>query len=259
MVNIIILIISLILTGLLIYYCVRMYKKSNGLVERVLYIVFLIVYFIPILVYYLDKYDIPTKIGYFNSMDTNRWFDFVSSYLISIVASIISGAILVLLTIRQIKIQIDNNNDDKRIQNAPIFDYELCNDKNVICKYNHGVDIGEQGNQQHIFFKIENIGLNHSRNINILIKVDGKKDRKFSLNGYQSFIRKNEFVWIDLIFSLEREKKSKRRVTIEVYYDDMINNKYVQRINAIFDIENDKNEIIVITDFNVNNEELIKE
>ena len=179
--------------------------------------------------------------------------------MISIVASIISGAILVLLTIRQIKIQIDNNNDDKRIQNAPIFDYELCNDKNVICKYNHGVDIGEQGNQQHIFFKIENIGLNHSRNINILIKVDGKKDRKFSLNGYQSFIRKNEFVWIDLIFSLEREKKSKRRVTIEVYYDDMINNKYVQRINAIFDIENDKNEIIVITDFNVNNEELIKE
>ena len=259
MVNIIILIISLILTGLLIYYCVRMYKKSNGLVERVLYIVFLIVYFIPILVYYLDKYDIPTKIGYFNSMDTNRWFDFVSSYLISIVASIISGAILVLITIRQIKIQIDSNNDDKRIQNAPIFDYALSNNLLASCKYSHSIEIGEQGKHTHIFFKLENIGLNHSRNINVLIKVDGKKDRKFSLNGYQSFIRKNEFVWIDLIFSLDRNKKAKRKVTIEVYYNDMINNKYVQRINAVFNLENDKNEKIVITDYNVDNEELIRE
>ena len=42
-------------------------------------------------------------------------------------------------------------------------------------------------------------------------------------------------------------------------YDDIINNKYVQRINAIFDLGNDKSEIILITDFNVDNEELIKE
>lgn len=256
MVNIIAWILVLIITGLMIFYCIRMYKKSNSLVERVLYIVFLIVYFIPILVYHLDRYDIPTKIGYFNNIDTNRWFDFFSAYLISVVASIISGAILVLLTIRQIKIQIDSNNDDKRIQNAPVFDYTLSNSIVASCKYSHSIEIGEQGKHQHVFFKMENIGLNHSRNINVLIKADGKKDRKFSLNGYQSFIRKNELVWIDLIFSLDRNKKSKRKVTIEVYYDDLINNKYVQKINALFDLKNDK---IIITDFNVDNEKLIKE
>lgn len=258
MVNIIALILLLIVTGLMIFYCIKMFKKSNGLVERVLYIVFLIVYFIPIVVYYLDRYDIPTKVGYFNNIDTTRWFDFFTAYLISVVASIISGSILVLLTIKQIKIQVDSNNDDKRIQNAPVFDYALSNSITANCKYSHSIEIGEKGTEQHVFFKIENIGLNHSRNINVLIKVDGKKDRKFSLNGYQSFIRKNEFVWIDLILMLDMNKKTKRKITIEVYYDDLINNKYVQKINAVFELDIYKKDKIVITDFNVDNEELIK-
>lgn len=251
-------IIIIVITVVSIYGCVKMYKQSRSLVERTLYILFLIVYFIPIIIYYLDKYDIPTKLGYTNGIDTNRWFDFVSSYIVGIVGAIISGVILVLITLKQIRIQIENNNDDKRIQNAPIFDYVLSNQITVNCKYNHEIKLKEDGDLHHVFFKIENIGLNHGRNINILIKVDDEIDRDFSLNRYQAFIRKEEFVWIDLIFRLDVNNENNRKIVIEVYYDDLISNRYVQKINANFKTikDNSKSTRFDITNLAIEQEKL---
>ena len=160
MVRVLSFIIIIFITIFSIYKCIKMYKESKSLVERTLYILFLIVYFIPIIIYYLDKYDIPTKFGYTKGIDTNRWFDFISSYVVGIVGAIISGAILILITLKQIRTQIDNNNDDKRIQNAPIFDYVLSNKITANCKYNHEIKLKEDGELYHVFFKIENIGLN---------------------------------------------------------------------------------------------------
>lgn len=258
MIKILSYIIIIIITIISIFKCIKMYKESKSFVERILYILFLIVYFIPIIIYYLDRYDIPTKFGYTNGIETNRWFEFVSSYIVGIVGAIISGVILVLITLKQIRIQIENNNDDKRIQNAPIFDYILSNQITVNCKYNHEIKLKEDGDLHHIFFKIENIGLNHGRNINILIKVDDEVDRAFSLNGYQSFIRKEEFVWIDLIFHLDVNNENDRKIVIEVYYDDLINNRYVQKINANFKTikDNTKSTRLDITDLVVEQEKL---
>ena len=83
-------------------------------------------------------------------------------------------------------------------------------------------------------------------------------DRKFSLNGYQSFIRKEEFVWIDLIFRLDVNNANNRKIVIEVYYDDLINNRYVQKINANFRIEKDdrKNIRLDITNLVIEKEKL---
>ena len=224
-------IIIIVITVVSIYGCVKMYKQSRSLVERTLYILFLIVYFIPIIIYYLDKYDIPTKLGYTNGIDTNRWFDFVSSYIVGIVGAIISGVILVLITLKQIRIQIENNNEIK---------------------------LKEDGDLHHVFFKIENIGLNHGRNINILIKVDDEIDRDFSLNRYQAFIRKEEFVWIDLIFRLDVNNENNRKIVIEVYYDDLISNRYVQKINANFKTikDNSKSTRLDITNLAIEQEKL---
>lgn len=260
MVRIISYTIIIVITIISIYKCIKMYKESKSLVERTLYILFLIVYFIPIIIYYFDKYDIPTKFGYTKGIDTNRWFDFFSSYIVGIVGAIISGAILFLITLKQIRMQIENYNDDKRIQNAPIFDYILSNHITVNCKYSHVVELKEDGEVYHVFFRIENIGLNHGRNINILIKVDGVEDRKFSLNGHQSFIRKEEFVWLDLIFQLD-DSNNDRKIVIEVYYDDLINNRYIQKINVVFRTVKDdiKKTRLDITNIIIENEKIYEE
>ncbi len=102
---------------------------------------------------------------------------------------------------------------------------------------------------------MENIGLNHSKNINILIKVDEKEDRKFSLNGHQSFIKKNETVCIDLILTLNNNNH--RKIIVEVYYEDLLNNKYMQRINTIIIPANKIINSLKIDGFNVENAKLL--
>ena len=90
------------------------------------------------------------------------------------------------------------------------------------------------------------------------IKVDDEIDRDFSLNRYQSFIRKEEFVWIDLIFRLDVNNENNRKIVIEVYYDDLINNRYVQKINANFKTikDNSKSTRLDITNLAIEQEKL---
>ena len=145
-----------------------MYKKSESFAEQVAYFALLIICFMPVIMFYLDIFDVPTLLGFAKTINTDRWFEFISSCIVGIIGALISGLILVLITLKQISIQIKNNNDDKRIQNAPIFDYALRNPVAETCKYNHEIKLKEDGVPFHVFFNIENIGLNHARNINFL-------------------------------------------------------------------------------------------
>lgn len=232
MVKIIAYSIILIITIISIYASIKMYKKAETITEKTLYILFIFVILVPIAVYFLDKYDVPTKIGYLNNINSNRWFNFISTYISSIVGTIVSGVILVLITMKQIQIQIESNNNDKRIQNSPILDYSLCvaNDKNF--KYYHDVVLKESGKKYYIRFKIENIGLNHCRNLSFKIKVDDEDDHEFSLNKKQSFLKKDNFVELDLVFNLDFNKEDERNITITAYFEDMLNNKYEQIIKS---------------------------
>lgn len=248
-------IIVLIITIVSVVQGVKMYKESQSPTERVLYILFLFVYFIPIIVYLLDRYNVPTILGFANGININRWFEFVSSYIIGIIGAIISGVFVVLITLKQIRTQIKSNKEDKRIENAPIFDYSFRSSISR-CNYSHTIELGEYGDTYHLSFKMENIGLNHSKNINVLIKVDEKEDRKFSLNGHQSFIRKNETVWIDLILNLNNNNQ--RKIVVEVYYEDLLSNKYIQRINIIIIPINKNRSSLKIDEFNVENAELLE-
>ncbi|MEE3343556.1 MAG: hypothetical protein VZS44_05655 [Bacilli bacterium] len=247
-------IIVLIITIVSVIQGVKMYKESQSPTERVLYILFLFVYFIPIIVYLLDRYNVPTTLGIANGINMNRWFEFISSYIIGIIGAIISGVFVVLITLKQIKTQIESNKEDKRIENAPIFNYSF-HSLSSRYNYNHTIEIGEYGDTYHLYFKMENIGLNHSKNINILIKVDEKEDRKFSLNGYQSFIKKNETVCIDLILTLNNNNH--RKIIVEVYYEDLLNNKYMQRINTMIIPVNKIINSLKIDGFNVENAKLL--
>lgn len=261
MINAISWIVIIILSIISIIFAIREYKKTKNVVEKVLYLLLLMIYFVPVIIYYLDRFDLPTRFGYANNINTDRWFDFFSSYITSIIATIISGIILVLITLKQISIQIENNNDDKRIQNAPIFDYILSNNLVVNCKCNHRIVLKENGAIHHVFLGLENIGLSHSRNIKFLIKVDNESDKKFSLNDYQSFIKKDEHVWIDLVFNFDENNRKPRNIVIEVYYDDLIGNRYMQKIKANFIISDNaaNSRKIDITDFLIEKELLLED
>ncbi len=109
-------IIVLIITIVSVIQGVKMYKESQSPTERVLYILFLFIYFIPIIVYLLDRYNVPTTLGIANGINMNRWFEFISSYIIGIIGAIISGVFVILITLKQIKTQIESNKEDRELK-----------------------------------------------------------------------------------------------------------------------------------------------
>ena len=237
----------------------KLYKKMNTFTEKALLWTVIIVFFSPVFFYLLDVFNIPTNIGMFNNTIPSRWVDFLITYISTIIGTLVSSLVIIITLIIQLKKQEKSNNEDKRIANYPIFDYEIVSGSIRLCKYSHNIKFKEQSYGE-IFtsFKIENIGLNHARNIKIRISVDDKKDEEFSFGGHQFFIKKGDTVWINLIFNKYNDTKiTKNDVKIEVKYDDLLNNNYKQTISFILKTDSKNSFMATIEDVKVNNEILV--
>ncbi len=230
LVKIIIAIITFIMTKRLYNY----YKKTDSYVERTIIIVTILIIFTPITVYYIDRYNLFSALHWCsNKEECDRWFNYFSSYTPSIFAAIISGSILIVMTRIQIEDQIKNNNDDKRIQNAPIFKYIITNQKNG--SESTPIIFYGDGNLYNLYINIDNIGLNHARHISIkIIEENSKYPITHEIDKCQSILKKDENIWLNIVLNYKINKNYKnieKELAIIVYYEDLLNNKYMQQIN----------------------------
>lgn len=206
-------------------------KDAKSFIEKILYLLSYFIYLVPITIYILDSYNIPTKINVFNSVDSERWNEFLISYVNTIAGNIVSGVILLLITFWQIRKQNENNNDDKRIQNAPIIKYDISNeyiDESIeLFLFNNKVLKTEP---YHLFLDIENIGLNHAKNFQLdILDNKNKLIRTYMIDNNQSILKKDQKIGIDIIINLTKDKKQEI-LKIIVYYDDLLKNIYRQDI-----------------------------
>lgn len=58
---------------------------------------------VPIVIYYLDRYDVPTYLGWNINVDSQNWLSFLANYSAGIISAVISAVVLVIVTILQIK------------------------------------------------------------------------------------------------------------------------------------------------------------
>lgn len=214
-----------------IYYIIKSIKNAESFIEKVLILLSLFIYFVPATIYILDSYNIPTKLNIFNKVNMEKWDDFIVPYINTVVGNIISGVILLLITHWQIKKQIESNNEDKRIQNAPILKYNITNeyieDSEEIFLLN---GISKKTHPYNIFLNIENIGLNHARNFKFdIYDINNKKIKTYTIDNNQSIIKKDKNIKIDLIIDMEINEKSKI-IKLYVFYDDFLKNKYRQEV-----------------------------
>lgn len=86
---------------LLCYYI--KYKKCKGNAEKILYITLSFAIMTPMIIYYLDRYNIPTYLGLNINVDSQSWLAFLYNYSAGIISAIISAVVLVNVTILQIK------------------------------------------------------------------------------------------------------------------------------------------------------------
>lgn len=249
----------LLLFIILLFFLI-LYKKASNNLEKFLFILLIFVFFIPLGIYYLDLYDLPTKFRLIKNVDIDRWFEFIISYVSTIIGTLVSSFIVIILTLKQINIQRDSEKEEKRLENKPIMDYEFTNNLNAISKYYHTFDIDNDGELYNSFFKINNIGMNHARNVFFKIAIDGTEYEMFSFGGHQFFIKKEEFVWINFQFCIKSINENDiKDICIKVLYDDLLSNSYEQCITAKLEFKYEKNHKIkmFINELNVENEKVI--
>lgn len=239
-------------------------KKSKDTDEKFYYFVLSIVIIAPLIIYFLDKYNIPTKLGWCINLNTQNWLDFIGNYFSAGIGIIIS----VFITIYQIKKNNeDNDKRDKenlRIQNMPMLKYEIKTTSN---KNDYEIDLEHliisncnenSMSTYNLFILIKNIGLNNVKRI-IVDFESSMINNTYRIIGGNTIIsmERNEEKEIFRYFTLEREKEYS--IKLNVYYEDVLQNWYYQVIDIIYDATkyNDNSLPIGQVSYNVNEEILV--
>lgn len=237
MANIIVTFFLLIITSVFLLYIIKSYKSAETLFEKLVLISTIFIIMIPIIVYYLDRYNIPSKIHYIDNIDVSNWYTFMSSYLAAISGSIISGIILIRITFKQLKIEDNRKKEEllvsQKVNNMPIFRYEF---NSYSKKANSHIlvmsEIENHSNDSCIVnFDVENIGLNTAKNISCCIKTI---DNRFFCHSLDTIpvLKVGLVESFGLLTYFDFKKSKKRDIIVTFYYDDLFNNHYKQDISV---------------------------
>ncbi|NCC71247.1 hypothetical protein EOM09_06715, partial [bacterium] len=236
--NLLSLIIIIILTIVSIIFVKKQFNKSNSYVEKVLYIIWIIIFLSPLILYYLDRYNVPTLLKFNKNLSVDLWFNFLGNYLGNIIGVFVSCTVLLLITFKQFEVQENKNIELKRNENIPIIKYDVLLKKTNEFKEFLIFKESGKGDNYSLFLNIENFGFNHARNFAFKVSVDGIKNTKnFRLDDVQSILKKNESKLLKLDMILDDKGKALvKNIDIDVVYQDLIGNEYVQKLNLVIEI-----------------------
>lgn len=212
------------------------YVKKCEYIEKLFALAFVFSIIIPIIIYYFDQFNLPSKFGFLDDIDTNRWFNLASDYIITIIGTILSSSVVISTTIHQFQKQAEENNNNNRIANMPLFRYQIMN-KYESSKVNI-VDITNESSDEIKFYylniNINNVGLNHARNIKYIIYLDDKEKTRNNLINSQSILKSNDDWNLNIVLDFpfyRNNRTNKYKLKIIFYYEDLLSNKYSQELN----------------------------
>lgn len=216
------------------------YKESRTIYEKILFWLGVLLVVIPLILYYLDYFNIASIFKWVNSETSDRWFNYISSYFSSFVGAVIGAVVVVLTTAKQINIQREKDIDDRRIQNMPLLMYDISEKRkenySEVFLYNLN---GET--TYNLYINVNNVGLNLARNVFYAIYDNKRKIYKSTLDFNQSIIKKDDSIGMNFIFNYDydkNKKNNKKNITIIWSYEDLLGNKYSQNIDIKLEITN---------------------
>lgn len=265
--NVILFIITMIILVLMIYFIYKATNKSNSLAEKLSYFILAIIDIIVLGMYYLDRFNIPTELGWNININTQNWLNFMGTFITGIIGAGIGVITSVFITIYQIKKNNEENakrdSENLRIQNMPMLKYEIKTE----CTKNEEIDIDhliitncedKSSRTYDLFISIKNIGLNNVKRILVDFE-SAMANNKYRILGKNSLIpiEKNEIKQIYRYFALESGKEYEMK--LEVYYEDVLQNWYCQIVDIKYNATNISNGSYPLGDvkYKVNEEVLL--
>lgn len=236
----------ILVVAVLVFFCifsVKEYRNTKSHFEKSLYIILLFSIVSLLLVYYLDRYNIPSRFGYTQNI-TSDWVSILLNYSATIVSTLLSSIILIFVTFRQMdetyKDNIKLNNEMQRIQNLPLLRYDFNHerlegemfDENKKWIFSNQDD----SNSDSIDFtmEIENIGLNTVRKIYLEVESELFNKKEYFELCNQSNIEKNQLRKKEFIIT--NVSKGTYKIEITVHYQDLLKNWYKQKIHLLVSV-----------------------
>lgn len=232
-------ILMFIIIGIIFLLFVKLnYKKCETGKEKIVFILYVITCITPVIIYYLDLWNIPSTLKLTNNINTQNWLSFLSNYTSSIVSTIIGVTASIYLALFQIrKNSEDTEKRDKenlRLQNIPLLKYDLKEENTKEIKLNElDTDI-ENGIIQQINLSFKNIGLNTIRKSYIKINSDIlNKEYCFQLSNQSSIEINHETI---LQFVLKLFVNTTYKFELTIYYQDLLFNNYEQKVVMEYEV-----------------------
>lgn len=120
-------IVSIILSVISIVLVIKMiieYRQSKTINEKIIFWIVLIAIFFPIIMYYLDYFDIPSKFGWTNNLKSSEWLNVIFTYVIGLISAIIGA----FMTIHSVQLTINTQEksriNDNQKQALPLLKVE---------------------------------------------------------------------------------------------------------------------------------------
>ena len=230
--NIILFIITLTIISLTLYFIYKSTEKSNSLVEKISYIVLAIVDSAILIIYYFDRFNVATELGWNINVNTQNWLNFIATYTTGIISAGIAALVSVFVTIYQIKKNNEENDkrdkENFRIQNMPLLKYDCVQGRNASVELTQlDTNIEEdKGVIQQITLSLKNIGLNSIRKYYMKIESNILKRKYIFEIAKESVIEKGQEVIIPFVLRLKTEEIYNFKITL--YYQDLVFNIYEQ-------------------------------
>lgn len=218
------------------------YKKCKKEGEKIIFIFYITIFYIPIILYYLDLWNIPSRLNLMKNINSQNWLGFIFTYVSTIVSSVIGVTASIYIAFVQIrKNNEDNEKRDKenlRVQNMPLLKY--CINTERKCKgdlSNLIITTAKEGKPFELNFSFKNIGLNSVKNI--IIDYDSDvTNSTYRLSGKNNIISMEKGEEIESNHFLSLKLNSRINMKLIVYYEDVLNNWYRQVVNITYSASN---------------------
>lgn len=236
----------------------KQYKESNTIDEKTVFFLLLLIFAVPLIIYYLDRYDVFSKLKWIENTDSDRWFNFLATYISSIFGALIGAVALILMTKHQMDGQDEKDKEIVRINNMPLLTYKLSRNTGEINLENLLVTNCKKGKSIDFELTIKNVGMNTIKKSFIVFASEDFSNPYYNWLENNGCIDKNESVTIYRYLELSNGKHT---INFTIYYCDLINNWYSQNIRLKFEVTNyfDKNGNIYLPNMIIEDEKLLKE
>lgn len=222
-----------------IKYIINSYK--NGTIEmKFIIIILVIVVFLPIVIYLIDRFNLVTIWGFNKNVDINNWFSFIKDYSVTIISSLINTFVVIYIAIIELKKSYEDNQnlnkENVRLQNLPCLKISGKGDSenNLF----DSIQIKQKGKKtdKYIYFSltIQNIGLNAAKNLYICNNFKNQDIKTYEKIKPKDFVESGTTISQD--FFIDNVKYNHVEIDSEIIYQDLLNNWYSLKIKTVINI-----------------------